>query len=50
VLAVDIAALDISGTAIRAALREGRSARYLLPDSVLDYIERNHLYKEVDAG
>ena len=50
VLAVDIPPLDISGTAIRAALREGRSARYLLPDSVLDYIGRNHLYKELDAG
>jgi nicotinate-nucleotide adenylyltransferase len=50
VLAVDIPPLDISGTAIRAALREGRSARYLLPDSVLDYIARNHLYKELDAG
>ena len=50
VLAMDIPPLDISGTAIRAALREGRSARYLLPDSVLDYIGRNHLYKEFDAG
>jgi nicotinate-nucleotide adenylyltransferase len=50
VLAVDIPPLDISGTSIRAALREGRSARYLLPDSVLDYIGHNHLYKELDAA
>lgn len=50
VLTMDIPPLDISGTAIRAALRSGRSARYLLPDSVLDYIGRNHLYKEIDAG
>lgn len=50
VLTVDIPPLDISGTAIRAALREKRSARYLLPDSVLDYIARNRLYKELDAG
>lgn len=50
VLAVDIPALDISATAIRAALREGRSVRYLLPDAVLDYIDRNHLYKDFDAG
>jgi len=49
VLTVDIPPLDISGTAIRAALREGRSARYLLPDSVLDYIGQNLLYKELDA-
>ena len=50
VLTVDIPPLDISATAIRAALRSGRSPRYLLPDSVLDYIGRNHLYKELDAG
>ena len=50
VLAVDSAMLEISATAIRAALRDGRSVRYLLPDSVLDYIASNHLYKEFDAG
>ncbi len=50
VLAMDTSALEISATAIRAGLREGRSVRYLLPDSVLDYIARNHLYKELDAG
>lgn len=50
VLALDIPPLDISATAIRAALREGRSARYLLPDAVLDYIDRNRLYKDFDAG
>jgi nicotinate-nucleotide adenylyltransferase len=50
VLAVNIPPLDISGTAIRAALREGRSARYLLPDSVLDYIAHNHLYQGLDAA
>jgi nicotinate-nucleotide adenylyltransferase len=50
VLAHRIAGLEISGTAIRAGLREGRSQRYLLPDSVLDYIDRNHLYQELDAG
>ena len=36
--------LAISATQIRALLGEGRSARYLLPDSVLDYIRREHLY------
>jgi nicotinate-nucleotide adenylyltransferase len=50
VLAYKLAGLDISGTAIRAALRERRSVRYLLPDSVLDYIARNRLYQELDAG
>jgi nicotinate-nucleotide adenylyltransferase len=50
VLTVDIPPLEISATAIRAALREGRSVRYLLPDAVLDYIGRNRLYKDFDAG
>jgi nicotinate-nucleotide adenylyltransferase len=45
-----ITALDISATAIRSAIREERSPRYLLPDSVLDYIHLNTLYKDVDAG
>lgn len=36
--------LAISATAIREALARGHSARYLLPDSVLDYIEENQLY------
>jgi nicotinate-nucleotide adenylyltransferase len=48
--ATDITPLDISATAIRAALRDGRSVRYLLPDTVLDYIARNRLYKDFDAG
>lgn len=45
-----ITALDISGTAIRASVAQGRSPRYLLPDSVLDYIHRHQLYKDLDAG
>ena len=36
--------LDISATLIRATLRAGRSARYLLPDSVLAYIQTHQLY------
>jgi nicotinate-nucleotide adenylyltransferase len=50
VLAHRIAGLEISGTAIRAGLREGRSQRYLLPDSVLDYIDQHALYQEFNAG
>jgi nicotinate-nucleotide adenylyltransferase len=50
VLAIDVPALDISATAIRDLLADGHSARYLLPDEVLDYIGSNHLYKDVDAG
>lgn len=36
--------LDISATAIRDTLARHGSARYLLPDAVLDYIHEHHLY------
>jgi nicotinate-nucleotide adenylyltransferase len=44
VVVTAMAALDISATMIRECLRLRSSPRYLLPDSVLDYIERNALY------
>ncbi len=37
--------LAISATQIRKLLANGLSARYLLPDNVLDYIELHQLYK-----
>jgi nicotinate-nucleotide adenylyltransferase len=37
--------LPISATEVRKTLRAGRSARYLLPEGVLDYIERKGLYR-----
>jgi len=36
--------LDISATAIRDTLARQGSARYLLPDAVLDYIHKHQLY------
>lgn len=36
--------LDISATAIRTTLERHGSARYLLPDAVLDYIHEHQLY------
>ena len=45
---IAITALDISATRIREGLRVGRSQRYLIPDSVLDYIQARCLYKELD--
>jgi nicotinate-nucleotide adenylyltransferase len=38
--------LAISATQIRALLANGRSVRYLLPDEVIAYIRRQHLYQE----
>jgi nicotinate-nucleotide adenylyltransferase len=37
--------LAISSTEIRALLAAGRSARYLMPQSVLDYIQTHQLYR-----
>jgi nicotinate-nucleotide adenylyltransferase len=45
----EITALDISATHVRAMLAQGFSPRYLAPDSVLEYIDHNHLYKDRDA-
>lgn len=43
---VEAAGLDVSSTEVRERLAEGRSARYLVPDSVLRYVESRSLYKE----
>jgi len=39
-----ITPLDISSTAIRQHLQNKKSARYLMPDDVVSYIQRHHLY------
>lgn len=47
VLSLEITQLDISSTHIRSLLAAGRSARYLLPDRVIDYIREKGLYRAV---
>jgi nicotinate-nucleotide adenylyltransferase len=42
---VEITALDISSSDIRARLREERSVRYLLPDPVREAIEQSGVYR-----
>lgn len=46
VVVVPIAALDISATLIRDSLRRGTSTRYLLPDTVIQYIQEHNLYSQ----
>lgn len=41
----EITQLDIAARRIRALIAAGRSIRYLVPDAVLDYIERHRLYR-----
>lgn len=37
--------IEISSSMIRSLIREGRSIRYLVPETVYDYITKNKLYK-----
>lgn len=46
IVVVPIAALDISATMIRDALRRGATTRYLLPDAVIQYIQEHSLYSQ----
>jgi len=41
----DITPLAISATQIRSLIASGRSARYLCPDAVIDYIQQHQLYR-----
>lgn len=36
---------DISSTLVRSQIKKGKSIKYMLPDEVYEYIERNNLYK-----
>lgn len=44
ILTVPTTMLDISATVIRTHIARKKSIRYLLPDTVLEYIETNNLY------
>lgn len=38
--------MDISSTRIRQMIQEGKSVRYMLPDQVIRFIQKNHLYQQ----
>lgn len=49
-LRLEMAALDISSTMIRAMAREGRPFRFLVPEGVVDYVAANNLYAQPETG
>ncbi len=42
---VPVTRIDLSATDVRRRVREGRSIRYLVPDGVIEVIEREGLYR-----
>jgi nicotinate-nucleotide adenylyltransferase len=44
VLYVDVPAMDVSSSMIRDRVKNKQTIRYLLPDSVIQFIEEKHLY------
>jgi nicotinate-nucleotide adenylyltransferase len=48
VILIDAPLLEISSTDIGERLRQGRSVRYLVPDTVLTYINENNLYQDAE--
>ena len=40
--------IDISSEMIRSWIEKGRSLAYYVPDQVIDYIQKNNIYKGCD--
>ena len=46
VIWVDVPTIDISSTKIRQKIQQDCSVRYLVPDKVIEYIEKEGLYQD----
>ena len=42
--------IDISSTEIRQKVAEGKSIRYMVPDPVIQYISKLHLYENIESA
>lgn len=47
---IPVTAIDVSASALRAAVAAGRSIRFLTPDAVVEYIAAHGLYAAAPAG
>lgn len=45
ILLMEFLAMELSSSQIRERIKEGSSIRYLVPESVRSYIEKNHFYQ-----
>ncbi len=50
VLLVEVVSLDVSSSEIRQLVKEGRSIRYLVTDTIAAYIGKNRLYQPGSEG
>ena len=42
---LDLTTVNVSGTDLRNQLKSGYSAKYLIPDTVLEYIKAKNIYR-----
>ena len=49
IIVKSITSLEISATDIRKQVANGRNPRYLLPDSVYNYIKQNHIFARINS-
>ncbi len=50
ILPINAPIMEISSTAVRERIAEGKTVRYMLPDNVIEYIKEKKLYVKRDKG